>query len=231
MVERVHITGMEPGLAELGSAATQLEMSALLQLPLSGPCAGARRDTPPSERGVARPWMGCPLLAEGKRQGPRRGEYCGVPSRQVQPHTGNKRVEPFADGPCGSLHRRPPAVLPPPPFPFAPKPQSRNPLPPGGTPLSEGGECLRTLHSITFRSARPHPLRNPCRKFPPSWGKNGIASPAGIFPTSCGKNGRKRGWTPNRHCDVEHLLFRRETAHRVTNFPLVLQPLSPEAVR
>ena len=39
MVERVHITGMEPGLAELGSAAAQLEMSALLQLPLPSPCA------------------------------------------------------------------------------------------------------------------------------------------------------------------------------------------------
>ena len=55
-----------------------------LQLPLQPPRAGAW------------PWMGCPWLAEDRRQGPRRGEYCGVPSRQVQLHTGNKRVKPFA---------------------------------------------------------------------------------------------------------------------------------------
>ena len=54
---------------------------------------GTRRDTPPFFGG---PWMGCPWLAEDRRQGPRRGEYCGGPSRQVQLHTGNKRVKPFA---------------------------------------------------------------------------------------------------------------------------------------
>ncbi len=239
MVERVHIAGMEPGLAELGSAAAQLEMSAFLQLPLSGPCAGARqdaappevpatasawsrttartsggaassragavgarRDTPPSERGVARPWMGCPLLAEGKRQGPRRGEYCGVPSRQVQLHTGNKRGKPFADGPCGSMHPRPPAVLPPPPFPFAPKPQSRNPLPPGGTPLSEGGGCLRTLHSIPFRSARPLSFLIPCAvarqdAAPPEAGRKLLhgrwGASGGAASSRAGGNGARRG--------------------------------------
>ena len=148
-------------------------MSMLRSIPIPHPlrisCAVARqdaapprvgrRDTPPSERGVARPWMGCPCPAEDRRQGPRRGEYCGGPSRQVQLHTGNKRVKPFADGPCGSMHRRPSAVLPPPPFPFAPKPQSGNPLPPGGTPLPEGGECSRTLHSPNAapQSHRQHP--------------------------------------------------------------------------
>ncbi len=43
---------------------------------------GGCQDPPPSERGVARPWMGCPCLKEGKRQGPRRGEYCARPLRQ-----------------------------------------------------------------------------------------------------------------------------------------------------
>ena len=57
---------------------------------------GARRDTPPFFGAGARPWMGCPWLAEDRRQGPRRGEYGGVPSRQVQLHTGNKRGKPFA---------------------------------------------------------------------------------------------------------------------------------------
>jgi hypothetical protein len=166
MVEK----GTEPGPA--GFAMSMLR-SIPFPHPLRIPCAVARQDTPPSERGVAQPWMGCPWLAEDGRQGPRRGEYCGVPSRQVQLHTGNKRVEPFADGPCGSMYRQPPAVLPPPPFPFAPKPQSRNPLPPGGTPLSEGGGCLRTLHSIPF----PLPLLLPCagarlEVAPPEAGRN-----------------------------------------------------------
>ena len=34
--------------------------------------------------------------------------------------------EPFVDGPSGSMHRRPPAALPPPPFPFASKDQSNH---------------------------------------------------------------------------------------------------------
>lgn len=66
------------------------------------------RTRPLSVRGVARPWMGCSCLGKDKWQGPRRGEYCGMPSRQTQLHSGNKRIKPFADGPCGSLHQRPP---------------------------------------------------------------------------------------------------------------------------
>ena len=40
---------------------------------------GRRQDPPPSERGVARPWMEGGCMAKDKRQGPRRGEYCGRP--------------------------------------------------------------------------------------------------------------------------------------------------------
>ncbi len=43
------------------------------------------------------------------------------PSRQARLRTGNERIKNIADGPSGRLHRRPPAVLPPPPFPFAPR--------------------------------------------------------------------------------------------------------------
>ena len=82
--------------------------------------------SPPSERGVARAWMGCPCQANDKRQGPRRGEYCGEPSHQGRFHTGNKRSKPFADASCSSMHRRQAAVLLPPPFSFAPKSQSRS---------------------------------------------------------------------------------------------------------
>ena len=39
--------------------------------------------------------------------------------RQARLQPGNKRMEPFADGSCESMHRRPPAVLPLPPFPFS----------------------------------------------------------------------------------------------------------------
>ena len=62
-------------------------------------------------------------MAKDKRQGPRRGEYCGRPSRQARLRT-DGRIKNFADGPSGRMHRRLPAVLPPPPFPFAPKAQS-----------------------------------------------------------------------------------------------------------
>jgi hypothetical protein len=48
---------------------------------------GGRQDTPSSVRGVARPWSGCPCMEKDKCQGPRRGEYCGRPSRQAQLHT------------------------------------------------------------------------------------------------------------------------------------------------
>ena len=68
----------------------------------------------------------------------------------------NKRINHSADGACESLHRRPPAVLPPPPFPSAPHSQSTSHLSPGDTPLSEGGECSRTLHAPNTSSrSRP----------------------------------------------------------------------------
>ena len=108
---------------------------------------GGRQDTPPSERGVARPWMGCSCLAKDKQQGPRRGEYCGEPSHQGRFHTGNKRSKPFADASCSSMHRRQAAVLLPPPFSFAPKSQSRSIPSTGRHPPLGGGGCLRTLHS------------------------------------------------------------------------------------
>ena len=59
----------------------------------------------------------------------------------------NNRINHSADGACESLHRRPPAVLPPPPFPSTSHSQSISHLPAGGPPLSEGGECSRTFHS------------------------------------------------------------------------------------
>ncbi len=56
-------------------------------------------------------------MAKDKRQRPRRGEYCAWPLRKARLHSG---INPFADEPCGSMPRRPPAVLPPPPFPSTP---------------------------------------------------------------------------------------------------------------
>jgi hypothetical protein len=98
---------------------------------------------------------------------------------------------------CGSLPRRPPAVLPPPPFPSAPHSQSTSHLPPGGTPLSEGGECSRALHSP---NSSPRSFGNPPR--PLSFPKNqsegetlpetaGNASVSGLrFPPTPERQGR-----------------------------------------
>jgi hypothetical protein len=142
----------------------RIAKSALLESPLKsheGKEQGEQQDTLPSVRGVARPWMGCSCMAKKKRQGPRRGEYCGRPSRQEQPHTGNKRINSFAEGPCAGTYRLPPAVLPPPPFPSTPNSHSRRPLPPGGTPLPEGGGeiddgyCLEGKTGNTRRAGHP----------------------------------------------------------------------------
>ena len=102
---------------------------------------------PPSERGVARPWMGYPCQAKDKRQGPRRREYCGEPSRQARLNTGNNPIKPFVDESCSSMHRRHAAVLPPPPFSLAPKSQSKSFPSTGRHPPLGGGKCLRTFHS------------------------------------------------------------------------------------
>ena len=59
-----------------------------------GDVSGKRQDTPPSERGVARPWMGRACRVEGMRQGPRRGEYCGWPSRQAWLRDGHPQYSP-----------------------------------------------------------------------------------------------------------------------------------------
>ncbi len=93
--------------------------------------------------------MGCPCEESGTWQGPRRGESCGRPPRQAQLRTGNKRIKPFADGPSGSMQRRPPAVLPPPPFPSAPKAQSHCRCFHGAAPPSRrGGGASHSLVAI-----------------------------------------------------------------------------------
>ena len=101
-------------------------------------------------------------MAKGKRQGPRRGEYCGRPSRQSRLPAGNKRLKPSADGPCGSPHRRPPAVLPPAALSFRsalaihkPSSSGRHPPPGGGRMLvhSPFSESLSTITRQFFPSA------------------------------------------------------------------------------
>ena len=92
--------------------------------------------------GGARPWMGYGCMGKYKWQGPRRGEYGGRPLRKARLHTSNGRIQPFADGPCGSMHRRRPAVLPPPPFPFARKGQPQRVPPTGRHPPLGGGRML-----------------------------------------------------------------------------------------
>ena len=101
-------------------------------------------------------------------------------------HPGHRQINPFADGPCGSMHRQSPAVLPPPPFSSTPKSRPRSCLLPGGTPLPEGGECLRTLH---FPTAAPQSHQHhPC---PPNSTKNRIQGafqpPPETFPAGNGK--------------------------------------------
>ena len=109
--------------------------------------------------------MGCPCMAKDKWQGPRRGEYCAWPSRQARLHTGNNRIKPSAAGPCGSMLRRPPAVLPPPPFPFARKEHPQRVPPTGRHPPLGGGRTLALAPFSEYRSAIAR-LLSPSSKFP-----------------------------------------------------------------
>ncbi len=86
-------------------------------------------------------------MEKGKRQGARRGEYCARSSRQARLRTGNERIKISADGPSGRLHRRPPAVLPPPPFPFVPKVQSHWQTFHRAAPPEKGGRMLARTHA------------------------------------------------------------------------------------
>ncbi len=74
----------------------------------------------------------------GVLRGGRRGK------RDSAPSTGT-HIKPFADGPCRRIHRRLPAVLPPPPAPFASEAQSKRLPSTGRHPPHGGGECLHTL--------------------------------------------------------------------------------------
>ena len=93
-----------------------------------------------------------------KRQGPRRGEYCAWPSRQARVGTGNGRIKTFADGPSGRMHRRLPAVLPPPPFPFATEAQAHWQSFHRAAPPSRRGAnaCAHLMPWIRPPSSHPH---------------------------------------------------------------------------
>ncbi len=127
---------------------------------------GRRQDPPPLREGGGAAMDGMSMTwqkTSGRGRGG--GSTAGGRRNQAQLYSNNKQIKTFADRPCGSMPRRPPAVLPPPPFPPTPNVHSCNCLPPGGTPLSEGGECSRTLHSPTHLPTISR-RSSPSTKFP-----------------------------------------------------------------
>ena len=111
-------------------------------------------------------------MAKDKRQGPRRGEYCGWPSRQARLHTATKEsITPRMEHAKACIDGHPQYS---PRRPFLPL-RTRNPqaiflraVP----PLSEGGECSRTLHSpniptLSRPSSPPTIISQEPKLFPP----------------------------------------------------------------
>jgi hypothetical protein len=135
-------------------------------------------------------------MAKDKRQGPRRGEYCGRPSRQSRLSPANKRINL-----CGWTMRKPASTAtrstPPAPFPSAPHSQSISPLSPGAPPLSEGGACSRTLHSPYIS---PRSLGNPPRPLSfPKDRNHGLFRPVFHPHSPRGRDARAPGIPPPSH--------------------------------
>ena len=149
-------------------------------------------------------------MEEGKRQGPRRGEYCARPSRQARLNTGNERIKTSAARQTGRMHRRLPAVLPPPPFPFAAEAQTHCRSFHRAAPPSRRGAnaCAHPMPWIRPPSSRPHrhnPLKSPKdQRFPQS-------------------RARRRGRKPHRRKSCHIYMDRFPAASRGGGLPAIGQ--------
>lgn len=92
-------------------------------------------------------------MAKDKKQGPRRGEYCGLPSQQALSLSGNKRIKHFAGRSCARKHRRHTAAPPHRTFHSPPRHNPRTFPFHRAPPLSGGDACARPFLRILLHDA------------------------------------------------------------------------------